>query len=339
MRKTKNKQVKGNNVKIDVQELVNQNKFSEAIPILYENQQRDWPLLKAGVDALCEVKTNKYLFDGYQIQTQYNPRRINSTTADVSTEAVKNRKCFLCTENLPEKQEGINYQDKYSILFNPYPIFHEHLTVASFEHKSQRIMDSFPDMLQLNRDISDFTFIYNGPESGASAPDHLHFQACRNIMLPINKDYDALKNKYGEELVNNSVSVWGVNDGIRKFISVESASLHHLIKSFRGIYNLYSHVSKSRIEPMLNILSSYDEKTGWKVIIFFRKKHRPDAYFEEGDSNILVSPASIDLGGVLITPLEKDFEKVNKEVITQIFREVAMGKESFEYLKTKLKEL
>jgi len=109
------------------------------------------------------------------------------------------------------------------------------------------------------------------------------------------------------------------------------------MKTFNLIYDLYSNVSKSHVEPMMNILSSYEEGSGWRIIIFFRKKHRPDAYFAEDDSNILVSPASIDLGGVFIVPLEKDFNKIDKDSVKQIYREVAMGKEAFEYLKTKLK--
>lgn len=217
MRKQKNNFLKNNQVNIEIQDLVNQNKFSEAISSLFEKQKKDGRLLKDGLDALNEIRTNKFLFNGYEIHTQYNPRRITSTAANVSTYAIKNRKCFLCNENLPEGQEGIVYRGKYLILFNPYPIFPGHLTISSSEHKPQRIKNSFSDMLLLNKDFSDFTIIYNGPESGASAPDHLHFQACRKNFLPINNNYDNLKNAYGEELLNNKVSVFSVNDGIRKF--------------------------------------------------------------------------------------------------------------------------
>jgi hypothetical protein len=315
------------------------NKYSEAVAHLFEKQKREWPLLIEGLDALREVKTNKFLFNGFEFHTQYNPRRITSTTADVSTEAVKNRKCFLCKENLPEGQEGIAYQDKYSILFNPYPVVPEHLTITSTEHKPQRIKNSFSDMIRLSKDLPEFTMLYNGPESGASAPDHLHFQAVKKNMLPINNDLENLKNKYGEMLINYEADVFCLDDGLRKFILVESASLKPLNGTFRKIYNLYSQISKSHVEPMMNILVSNFNETGWKVIIFFRKKHRPDAYFKEGESNILVSPASIDLAGLAIVPLEKDFQKINREVISQVFNEVAVGKESFEYLKTKLQDL
>lgn len=316
-----------------------ENRYSEAVSQLFKKQKREWPLLNEGLDALGEVKVKKILFDGFEFQTQYNPRRITSTTADVSTEAIKNRKCFLCSENLPEGQEGIEYQGKYKILFNPYPIVPEHLTITGIEHKPQRIKSSFPDMIRLSRDLPDFTILYNGPESGASAPDHLHFQAVKKNLLPINNDIEFLKKEYGEVLLNNEATVFCINDGLRKFLLIESASLNYLSKSFRNIYNLYLQVSKSHVEPMMNILVSYYGETGWKVVIIFRKKHRPDAYFKEGEPNILVSPASIDLAGIIIIPFEKDFQKINKEVITQIFNEVSIGKESFEYLKTKLKEL
>ncbi len=338
MRKIKNSSVNKDRDKSEIQSLLIQNKFSDAVSVLFEKQQQEWSLLKEGLDALSKAKTNKFFFNGYEIQTQFNLGRINSTIADVSTEAIKNRKCFLCTENLPEGQEGILYKDKYSILLNPYPIFKKHLTISSVSHIPQRIKSSFLDLLKLSKDLPGFTFIYNGPECGASAPDHLHFQAFPQNSLPVYNDYEGLKNEYGEKLTRNDVAIFGLDDGIRKFLIIESSASTQTNKIFRKIYGLYSNISKSHVEPMLNVISSYDKETGWRVIIFFRKKHRPDAYFNEGDSNILVSPASIDLGGVLITPLEKDFKKINKEIIAQIYKEVSVGKEAFEYLKTKLKE-
>ncbi len=336
MLKTKSNAPGNNDSKNKLQDLINQNNFSEAVSFLFEKQQEIWPLLKENLELLGNVQTKQFLFDGYEIIIQYNSGRINSTLANVSADAIKNRKCFLCAENLPEKQEGIVYKN-YSILLNPYPIFPQHLTISSLDHIPQRIRNSFPDMIQLSKDLSDFIQLYNGPESGASAPDHLHFQACKKIDLPVYNDYNNLKNKYGEEIQNDNVKVYGVDDGIRRIIFIESVSSDNLIQTFHKIYDLYSVISKSHVEPMMNILTFFDD-TEWKTIIFFRKKHRPDAYFAENDSNILVSPASIDLGGVVIVPLEKDFNKFDKGTIIQIFREVGMGKEEFEYLKTKLKE-
>jgi hypothetical protein len=335
MLKTKNEDEEEN--KITLQDLIHQNKFPEAVELLFERQQENWLLLKEGLEALAEVKTQTFLFDGFEVRTQFNPGRINSTTANVNAEAVKNRKCFLCAENLPEMQEGILYKNFYSILLNPFPIFPRHLTISSVNHQPQRIKNSFSDMIQISKDLPDYVLLYNGPESGASAPDHLHFQSCAKEFLPVYNDYNNLKIKYGEAYQKNNVDVYGIDDGIRRIITIESSNAAHIVKEFQNIYDLYSLISKSHVEPMMNVITFFDEPA-WKVIIFFRKKHRPDAYFAENDNNILVSPASIDLGGILVTPLEKDFDKIDKYSITEIFREVIIGKEEFEFLKSKFKE-
>ncbi|HEY6906900.1 MAG TPA: DUF4922 domain-containing protein, partial [Ignavibacteriaceae bacterium] len=304
---------------------------------LYKKQSENWDLLKAGQAALSAVKTNKFLFNSFEIHTQFNPLRINSTSADVSREAISNRPCFLCVENLPAEQLGLLYNEKYLILCNPYPVFSEHLTVTCTVHKPQRIKNSFADMLRLSRDFNDYCFFYNGPASGASAPDHLHFQACKKNDLPIEMDYEGMKNEYGTEIMNNGVSVYAIDDGIRRMLSIESLSIRLVSQTFKEIYKLYTNITRNQVEPMMNIITSYEEDSGWRVIIFFRKKHRPDAFFKEGEGNILISPASIDLGGVIITPLEKDFKKIDKDIISGILREVTIGMEEFEYIKTSLR--
>ncbi len=331
-------QKSGNNIQKNLQELVLAQDYSGAVSLLYRQQSNDWPLLKKGIESLASVEDKKFFFDGYEIKTQYNPRRIHSTMANVSPGAVKKKECILCTENLPEEQQGVIYKDKYSILCNPFPIFLNHLTISSISHTPQRIKNSFSNMLDVSRDIPDYCFLYNGPESGASVPDHHHFQACKKESIPLYIDYEGLKNEFGEEIAAGGTNIYAIDDGIRKIISLESDSPKHLFKAFNLIYSLYAPISKSHVEPMMNIISSYEQESVWRVILFFRKKHRPDAYFKENDENILVSPATIDLGGILVTPLEKDFNKIDKVIVKQIFREVSIGKEEFEYLKTKLEE-
>ena len=338
MNKNRKNEIKNKPFGEESKDLMLAEKYSEAASLLYKHQKEEWSLLKKGVESLSSVKTHKFYFEGYEIYTQFNPQRINSTTADVSEEAVKNRKCFLCTENLPGEQQGIIHKGKYSVLCNPFPIFPFHLTIAAIEHIPQRIKNSFGDMLTLTNDFKEYSFIYNGPESGASAPDHLHFQAFKKDALPINIDYEGLKNEYGEEMTAGEVNVYSINDGTRRMIFFESSSIRSLEKAFIVIYDRYKNITKNLAEPMMNIITMYDDESGWKVMCFFRRKHRPDAYFQEGEGNILVSPASIDLGGVLITPLEKDFKKIDKNIIKEIFREVCIDKEGFGYLTTKLRE-
>jgi hypothetical protein len=76
-------------------------------------------------------------------------------------------------------------------------------------------------------------------------------------------------------------------------------------------------------EPMLNILTWY-ENGRWTTCLSPRKKHRPACYSAEGDANLIVTPASVELGGVFITPLEKDFMKITAKDIAQILNEVCI---------------
>lgn len=336
MRKPGNNSTNNYPINNEAQDLIHSNKYPEAVSLLYEQQIDLWPMLKNSTFALASVKKNKFLFNSYEMFTQYNPLRINSTTADVSSEAIKKRECFLCPENLPEEQQGIIYRDKYIVLCNPYPIFNAHLTITNIEHVPQRISKVFRYMLQLGKDIPDYCFLYNGPQSGASAPDHHHFQACKKDALPVLDDYEGLKNEYGEELFRGDAEIYAVSDGLRKMIFLESESAQSLVKYFNSIYNSYAEISKNNVEPMMNIISVRKNDTGWRVIIFLRGKHRPDAYFVDGDKNITVSPATLDLGGVLVTPFEKDFKKIDKNTLSQIYKEVSIGKEGFDYLKTKV---
>ncbi len=41
---------------------------------------------------------------------------------------------------------------------------------------------------------------------------------------------------------------------------------------------------------------------------------------------MLISPASVDMGGVFITPLEKDFERLDADLIRRIFAELCLDK-------------
>jgi len=127
-----------------VEELINEKNYSDALVILLRNQKLDWPLLEKGYSQIQNVRTKSFNFDGYSIDAQHNPGRIKSSSADVTEEAVKNRECFLCVENLPVEQKGINYRDEYLILCNPYPVFFEHFTLTFNRHFPQIIEASFP---------------------------------------------------------------------------------------------------------------------------------------------------------------------------------------------------
>jgi hypothetical protein len=164
--------------------------------------------------------------------------------------------------------------------------------------------------------------------------------------MPIDDDFNSLKNNYCEILVNNdSIVVAGIDDGLRKFVSIETKEISPAVNAFDLFYNFYSKISDEKTEPMMNLISFYEpgqpgDKSGygWRILIFLREKHRPSHYFREDENKILLSPAAVDLGGVCILPLEKDFEKITKEDVSEIFREISISKEQFEYVKADLKK-
>ena len=190
----------------------------------------------------------------------------------------------------------------------------------------------------LSKLLSDkYTIIYNGPQCGASAPDHLHFQAGTKYFMPIENDFNSIKNEFGDIIIDSEeLTITAAEDGLRRFISLESNDDKILLKAFTDFYDIYSELNSNNDEPMMNLICNLDEEYGWRVIIFLRSKHRPSHYYLEEENRIMLSPAAIDFGGVCITPVEKDFEKIDKKSLKSIFNEVAISSNDFETLKQKL---
>lgn len=321
-----------------IEELIAQNNFADAAKQLLEEQKKSWEQLRDGYESLKQIKTKTFQFDGFTMKLQFNPGRYISTSAKVDAKSINERKCFLCPANLPEEQKGILCENEYLILGNPFPIFPEHFTIPNINHVPQQIKNNFPLMLKLTKDLSKhYVVLYNGPKCGASAPDHFHFQSGTKNFMPIMNDFHQLKNEHGELLIeNDELTVYGIDDGIRRMISLESLNSETLTDIFDKLYKVYSSISGNNEEPLLNIVSAYEEEFGWVVIMFLREKHRSSHYFAEGEEKILLSAASIDLSGVCITPLEKDFEKITKEKLTEILSEVALNKKNFKVIKQNL---
>lgn len=323
-----------------VDSFIRQNDFVAAAKYILNSQMNNWELLKKNYDALKNIQIKSFWFDGFKINVQFNPERIKSTSAEVDQESVANRKCFLCVENLPEEQKGILFQDKFLLLCNPFPIFTEHFTISSLKHEPQRIDYHLEELLELTKLLAPgYTLVYNGPECGASAPDHLHFQTGTKLFMPIGNDVQQLKNEYGI-FVNkgDEINISVINDRMRKMIFIESKEKSEISKVFKKILNIYKSFSANTVEPMMNIICSYGIEFGWNVIIFLRSKHRPECFYSKDSEKILVSPAAIDLGGILVTPREKDFVKMEKEIVRNILSEVSLDVKSFSLLTENLKD-
>lgn len=311
--------------------------WSIAIKKFFEDQKIEWPLLKSNYESLSNVTYRNVVIDGITITLQNNPNRIISTSADVSTSHINSRPCFLCLNNLPLEQKGLEYGKYYLVLCNPYPIFEEHFTIVHRKHIPQNITNNFDDFLDIAQKLGfRYSVFYNGPKCGASAPDHLHFQAAINGTIPIENNIEQIKNSKNR-LITDKVEITFIENFLRYGFLFESKSKGDLNETFRILIRSFKNISTPNEEPMINIISSYSEEM-WHVFIFPRKQHRPKQYFENGNKKIIVSPAAIDMGGMIILPRKEDYEKINSNDLIDIYSQVTITKEFFEYLKKKLIE-
>jgi hypothetical protein len=305
--------------------------YQEKATKLYEDQLKDWSLFADNREGLNQAKLKTFKFDGFDINVQYNPGRIISSAAKVDKKSIQERKCFLCKVNRPQVQKEILWGNSYEILVNPFPIFKKHFTISNVAHTDQQIETEFLNFISLSKDLPELVLFYNAPKCGASAPDHLHFQAGNLGFLTIEKDWEHIRSTFGKDISGyKDVQVTAVDDVLRRYIVLESNDKEAMNKVFLKIHKFAEELENGEA-PMLNILSYYkDEK--YRVFVFLRRLHRPWQFSAEGDKNILLSPASVDMGGTLITPKEKDFKKITKEDITDIFNQITISKDNFEKL-------
>lgn len=287
----------------------------------FSEQLVEWPLARQNYDALNKVLVRDIDLGGSSVRIQFNPERMRSSAAKIDTKSIQERKCFLCPAHLPAEQRGIPFGKDYQILVNPFPIFPMHLTVPVLDHIDQLIYDRFGDMLDLAETLNDFVVFYNGPKCGASAPDHMHFQAGNKGFLPLEKDVRQLKRNV--IISNDEIQCFTLQGYCRNVIVLESGKKNSVVELFNRIYASLE-IKSDEKEPMLNIVTWFEEGK-WISCIFPREVHRPACFYAEGDDNLLISPASVDLGGVCVFPLEKDFNKVTAADIKKVFSEICVN--------------
>lgn len=304
-------------MKIDNQELV----------ALFGEQLASWEQAGNNYKALENVIVKELVVEGFPFKVQFNPARIVSSSAKVDAKSITERKCFLCSENRPAVQKGLDYvykgdfQNPYTVLVNPFPIFPRHLTIPMLAHTDQLIGGRMGAMLSLAKQLDGYTLFYNGPKCGASAPDHFHFQAGNKGFLTIEEHLHKMEK---EVLFTNEIAtVSSVKGVFRGLVAIESSEAEEAERLFGLLFSRLP-VKEGEKEPMVNILCWYENGV-YVILLYIRDKHRPSHYFAEGDANILLSPASVDLGGVLITPLEKDFHKMDESLIAEILDEICVS--------------
>lgn len=305
---------------------------------LMHMQSGVWPMLQNGLATLSSVVVRTIDFPQFAMKVQFNPGRIASSAAKVDSTSISERKCFLCLENLPPAQRGIETGD-YVILCNPFPIFPEHFTIAHKEHIDQRIAGSFAEMLRLTKALGTrYSLFYNGPRCGASAPDHLHFQAGTFGFMKLNTTWEALVEDHGTWLREEGESrVAAVDDSLRRFIVIQSGNESFVRAQFERLYEAaMPFATEEDDEPMFNIITTF--RGGRHVVlVFLRRRHRPDQFYLEGDNRIVFSPASVDFGGVCITPVERDFHRMNRDLLSDMFGQLSVTEDVLQAVSGKLR--
>lgn len=302
-----------------------------------EDQKQSWQLAATNYAGLASVEEKQFDFGGFVVKVQFNPERIRSSAAKVDTASIAARKCFLCDENRPAEQNAIGCGDRFQILVNPFPIFHRHFTISSLAHTDQLFFENIAEMLQIAQNMEGFTVFYNGPECGASAPDHLHFQAGENGFMPIEAEFETLKTDKNNLLSETgSTKIWAFENYLRRMISIEATGFEEAIQTIRFFTGKFHEFQPEKKEPMLNVLCYFSDSK-WTVHLFPRKLHRPSQFFAEGEKQILLSPASVDFGGVFITPRKEDFDKITAADIADIFEQVTVDDAMFRELKKEIK--
>ena len=306
------------------------------------DQLSRWPLACDNFRALKNVQVREVEVGGLKVKLQFNPARMVSSAAKLNKEDIAKRRCFLCRENRPAEQIMMKFEGrkgkKYHILVNPYPIFPDHLVIAMNRHTDQSIWQRYVDMLDLARKYPDFTFFYNGPRSGASAPDHHHFQGAPEGLMPLENDVDAM--------------IAAGSQDMEYLTSVQDADLYHYKKFTRGIFVLRAQTSKSAAkmlyrlldcadipegehEPLINLFTYYRDGE-FRSIVIFRSRHRSHHYFSDGPDHLTMSPGCADMAGVFIVPVEDEFDKITPELLVEMLDEVTVPAEEEERIKGRL---
>lgn len=289
-------------------------------------QRAEWPLAARNFDALEGVEVRGIAMPGMDIKVQFNPARIVSSGAKVDARSLAERPCFLCDKNRPAEQRGIDWRG-YTVLVNPFPIFPRHLTIPAVGHTPQRIQGRVADMLALAAELPGYTVFYNGPRCGASAPDHMHFQAGNSDFLPIWQTLDAAPLRtVADDGAGTRLSVCTALP-VNVFV-VDAATPEAGERMFDRLYRV---LPEGEEEPMMNLLAA-----GSRLVVVPRKRHRPSFYGTEGKGCMLLSPASVDMGGAFITPRREDFDRLDAQLLARVFDELCLDTEQIEVISNKV---
>ena len=271
-----------------------------------------------------------------QLKVQFNPARIVSTGAKIDKQTLGERPCFLCERNRPKEQMTKQIDDHFQLLVNPFPILPVHFTIPATKHQPQSIYRHYGEMHRLLSLHSELMVFYNGPKCGASAPDHLHFQAGTSGVLPLQTNWQRLSRSLTDVIsLNDEEKISVLSDFLVPAFVIISKSEDSDEELFHRLYRSMP-MRGDESEPMMNIIA-WRKGDEFISVVIPREKHRPDAYFAEGEAQMMVSPGALDMAGLIITPREEDFSKINLDKATALLRECGISAEKMEAIVSNLK--
>ena len=304
-----------------------------SISRFFNRQLEKWDDARHRFRDLKHVETKKL---SEEVRLQFNPARIVSTGAKIDKKTLGERPCFLCDKNRPKEQMSQQIDERFHLLVNPFPILPVHFTIPARKHQPQAIYKNYGEMHRFLSLHSELMVFYNGPKCGASAPDHLHFQAGTSGILPLQANWQRLSRNLTDIIsLNDEEKIAVVRDFIVPAFVIISKSEESDETLFHRLYKSMP-MRGDETEPMMNIIAWRKEDEYISVVIP-REKHRPEAYFAEGDAQVMVSPGALDMSGLIITPREEDFHKLTEESATTILQECGISTEKMNSIVTKLK--
>lgn len=304
-----------------------------SISRFFNRQLEVWTDARHRFRDLKHVETRQF---SDQLKLQWNPARIVSTGAKIDKKTLGERPCFLCDKNRPKEQMSKQIDEKFHLLVNPFPILPVHFTIPARKHQPQLIYKNYGEMHRFISLHSDLMVFYNGPKCGASAPDHLHFQAGTNGILPLQTNWQRLSRNLTDIIsLNDEEKISVVRDFIVPAFVIISKSAESDEALFRRLYKAMPQRG-DETEPMMNIIS-WRKGEEFISVVIPREKHRPEAYFAEGDAQFVVSPGALDMSGLIITPREEDFRKLTEEKAHSLLQECGVSEEKMNAIIAKLK--
>lgn len=301
------------------------------IRAFFTHQLDTWDEIRQRYEALKHVGLKQL---GLR-QLQYNPARMVSTGAQIDRQTIAQRACFLCEKNRPEEQLTIDLGDDFELMVNPFPVLPMHFTIVRKTHVPQTILENYTEIYRLLELFPELFVFYNGPMSGASAPDHMHFQAGIGQELPLMTVLRKLE-KERQVLIKqgNGSSLSMFNTVSFNAFVIKSKAQETEMALFKQLYAAMP-VREGEKEPRMNIVAWRDGSED-VIVVLPRDNHRPACYFEEGDRRMVISPGALDMAGLIITPREEDFNRMSEDKLISILKEVSIKEKDMENIKEKL---